>query len=398
LGVITEGSFTAGLTARLNSPTTEHLQVGSFVVVEGDRNRYFSLVTDLQLRATDPGVLSDPPVGSSFVRDALHGIHSFPVAVVRPSLMLEDSANMIDGAGPRAVRTIPSHYSVLRSAAGEDFDVVFGKESAQRFSLGSPVAMDGVAIPIDLPVLIERSNGIFGQTGTGKSVLTRLILFGLIRSRLASTLVFDMHDEYADGDPKKPDIPGLRNLFGSSDVKVFDLDDRPGNNFPQIRIGLNQIEPEDVALLSDELNLRETFDATSFALYRTFRSEWLSRLLAEDVDSADLAADIGAHQGALEGVIRKLRYLKSKPYILDYSSDDPVENILDHLLKGRHVVVQFGRQSQLRDYMLVANLLTRRIHDRYTQRSELQGNGRAAAPPPLVVVLEEAHKFLSQSA
>jgi hypothetical protein len=75
--------------------------------------------------------------------------------------------------------------------------------------------------------------------------------------------------------------------------------------------------------------------------------------------------------------------------------DDPVEAILDHLLSGRHVVIQFGRQSQLRDYMLMANLLTRRIHRYYTERVETQGNGRASAPPPLVVVLEEAHKFLS---
>jgi hypothetical protein len=394
LGVITEGSFTAGLTARLDDPTSEHLQVGSFVVVEGDRNRYFSLVTDLQLRATDPGVLSDPPVGSSFVRNALHGIHSYSVAVVRPSLVLEDAENP-DGAGPRAVRTIPSHYSQLRTAAGEDFDVVFGEESSDRFALGSPVAMDDVAIPIDLPRLIERSNGIFGQTGTGKSVLARLILFGLIRSRLASTLIFDMHDEYAHGDPKKPDIPGLRSLFGTTDVKVFDLDDRPGGHFPQVRIGLDQIDPEDIALLSDELDLRDTFDATSFALYRAFGPQWLARLLAEDVEPAELAEGVGAHQGALEALIRKLRYLKSKPYILERGMDDPVEAILDHLLSGRHVVIQFGRQSQLRDYMLMANLLTRRIHRHYTERVETQGNGRAAAPPPLVVVLEEAHKFLS---
>jgi DNA helicase HerA-like ATPase len=394
LGVITEGSFIAGLTARLDEPNSEELQVGSFVVVEGGRNRYFSLVTDLQLRATDPGVLSDPPVASAFVREALHGIHSYAVAVVRPSLVLED-ADDADGAGPRAVRTIPSHYSELRSAAGQDFDLVFGAESSERFALGSPVTMDDVAIPIDLPKLIERSNGIFGQTGTGKSVLARLILFGLIRSRLASTLIFDMHDEYAHGDPKKPAIPGLRSLCGSTGIKVFDLDDRPGGGFPEIRIGLDQIDPDDIALLADELDLRDTFDATSFALHRAFGPLWLAKLLDDTADSAELAESIGAHQGALEGLIRKLRYLKAKPYIVERGVDDPVGAILDHLLSGRHVVVQFGRQSQLRDYMLVANLLTRRIHQRYTERNEGVDNGRSAGPPPLVVVLEEAHKFLN---
>ncbi len=66
LGVVIDGSFTAGLTARLAGARLEELQVGSFVVVEGGHHRYFSLVTDLQLRASDPGIMSDPPASSSF--------------------------------------------------------------------------------------------------------------------------------------------------------------------------------------------------------------------------------------------------------------------------------------------------------------------------------------------
>lgn len=398
LGVVIDGSFTAGLTARLVGSKLEELQVGSFVVVEGGENRYFSLVSDLQLRASDPGILSDPPSGSSFVRAAVEDIQSYSVAVVRPSLMLEDPGDLLGEPGVRAVRTIPPHFSSLRTAAGEDFDVVFGEESDERFALGSPVAMDDVMIPVDLPKLVERSNGIFGQTGTGKSVLARLILFGLIRSKLASTLIFDMHDEYAEGDPKKPEIPGLRTLFGSQDIKVFDLDDRADGNHPRIQIGLNQIEPGDISLLADELDLTDTFDATSYALSRRYGRDWLVALLNEDLDAGALAEDIGAHQGALEALIRKLRYLKSRPYILEESTSDPVRSILEHLISGRHVVVQFGRQSQLRDYMLVANILTRRIHDRYTDRAGKSANGARDEPPPLVVVLEEAHKFLNPRA
>ncbi len=398
LGVVIDGSFTAGLTARLTGSKLEDLQVGSFVVVEGGENRYFSLVTDLQLRASDPGILSDPPIGSRFVRAAVEDIQSYSVAVVRPSLMLEDAGDLLGEPGVRAVRTIPPHFSSLRQAAGEDFDVVFGSESDERFALGSPVAMDGVMIPVDLPKLVERSNGIFGQTGTGKSVLARLILFGLIRSKLASTLIFDMHDEYAEGDPKKPEIPGLRTLFGSQDVKVFDLDDRADGNHPRIQIGLNQIEPADIALLSDELDLTDTFDATSFALTRRFGREWLAALLDDELDAPALAEEIGAHQGALEALIRKLRYLTARPYIVHSSKTDPVRSILEHLIAGRHVVVQFGRLSQLRDYMLVANILTRRIHDRYTNRAGMVANGASDEPPSLVVVLEEAHKFLNPRA
>ena len=77
----------------------------------------------------------------------------------------------------------------MRRAREEDFDVVFGREGGERFSVGQPIAMDEAKVTIDLGKLVERPSGIFGQTGTGKSVLTRLVLFGLIRADAASPAV-----------------------------------------------------------------------------------------------------------------------------------------------------------------------------------------------------------------
>src|SRR5437016_4626723 len=47
LGVVTEGSFNDGLTVRLDAGcSTEAIQVGNFVVVEGEGTRYFSTIAD----------------------------------------------------------------------------------------------------------------------------------------------------------------------------------------------------------------------------------------------------------------------------------------------------------------------------------------------------------------
>lgn len=399
LGVVTGGGFAAGLTVRLDGASSETLQVGSFVVLEGDRNRYFSLLSDLQLNVTDPAVSADPPIDSPFLREALRGIHTFAEAVVRPSLVLEEADQITGDPRPKAVRTIPAHFARMRRARGEDFDVVFGTESDERFAIGSPIAMDGVQVPIDLVKLIERSSGIFGQTGAGKSVLARLVLFGLIKSNIASTLVFDMHSEYADTQQDKPQIPGLRDLFGSSRVKVYSLDRRDTRAQHHIQIGLNQIEPGDIELLRDELDLNDTFFATSYLLNREFGAHWLQKLL--DMDSVALqsfAERSGAHPQAVEALKRKLLYLEKCDYIVTSSSQDPVTDIVALLERGEHVIVQFGPRQRLRDYMLVANLLTRRIHEKYTERSETtKSNGRGARRG-LVVVLEEAHKFLNPQA
>lgn len=397
LGVVTEGSFSAGLTVRLNGNYAEDLQVGSFVVLEGTRERYFSLINDLQLRTTDPTVVADPPVESAFIRSALQGIHTFTAATVRPSLVVEDKDSVVGGA-PRAVRTIPSHFAQMRRAREEDFDVVFGSENDERFSVGSPIAMDGVKVTIDLKKLVERPSGIFGQTGTGKSVLTRLILFGLIRSDIASALIFDMHDEYAD--ERKEGIPGLRNLFGPTEVKVYSLDRTSTEADYHIQIGMNQIEPEDIELLGDELDLKDTFGASTFLLKREYKKQWLSRLLTLNADDLkEFVANTGAHEGAIDGLRRKLAYLADRDYIVPEATANQIQEIVQHLKQGRHVIVQFGRWDNLRDYMLVANLLTRRIHEQYRDAADKRrtqmsiDKGRS-----LVVVLEEAHKFLSPSA
>lgn len=400
LGVVTEGSFSAGLTVRLGTSSSEDLQVGSFVVIEGDRNRYFSLVHDIQLRATDPGVVADPPIASPFVRRALQGIHTFSAAIVRPSLVLEDSMNLAGAPQPKAVRTIPSHFSILRQARAQDFDLVFGQESRERFSLGSPIAMPDVMVPIDLARLIERSNGIFGQTGTGKSVLTRLVLFGLMRSRLASSLIFDMHDEYASARPDKPNIPGLKDFFGSSAVKVYSLGTQSTTADYHIQIGMNQIRPGDIELLRDELDLSDTFSAQTYLLHRRFGDKWLSTLLDMDGPAIKEFCDAEvAHQGAVDALKRKLLYLENCNYVRPFATENTIDDILEHLLAGRHVIIQFGSHSRVRDYMLVANILTRRIHEEYIDRAtKLAGNGAQSAGRPLVVVLEEAHKFLNPAA
>src|SRR5918997_34254 len=345
LGVVTEGSFKEGLVVRLDAGrSTEALQVGTFVVVEGDGNRYFSTIADLRLRLTDPALAADPPTGGSpFLRAALAGTHTYATAEVKPSLMLEGR---------------------------------------------------------DLARLVERSNGVFGQSGTGKSVLTRLLLCGVIKGGLASTLVFDMHGEYAEGKDGEGGarLRGLREIFGSR-VSLYSIDrrDQP-RGAETLQIGLDEIEPGDIELLTDELNLTPTFAATSFSLQSEYRGRWLEQLLAMDGDAVkEFCARTGANQMAVDALKQKLGQLKGLDYIVPRAETRVVDTLIDRLEHKQHVVLQFGRHSRLLDYMLVANILTRRIHRAYTERVLRydQSNDPADRPYPLMIVLEEAHKFLA---
>jgi uncharacterized protein len=90
---------------------------------------------------------------------------------------------------------------------------------------------------------------------------------------------------------------------------------------------------------------------------------------------------------------------------LDFVTRDyvrPDSSSIDHIVRsladGQNVILAFDHESDLLPYMLVANVITRRIHQRWTvdtQRADAEGLAR---PKPLVITIEEAHKFLSPSA
>ena len=74
----------------------------------------------------------------------------------------------------------------------------------------------GHPVCIDLDKLIQRSSGIFGATGTGKSFLTRMILAGLIQTGPRLVLIFDMHNEYGPDDTAADTGEHVTGLEGPS--------------------------------------------------------------------------------------------------------------------------------------------------------------------------------------
>lgn len=413
IGVITDGAFNAGLTARLDPEcSTEERRIGEFVVVEGTENTYFSMISDMQLCATDKELLSDPPRdASSFVAKALVGTSTYATVQVKPMLMMgkdDPFALVEDLEGPRPVRTIPMHFANLCEANEVDFGAVFGEEKGTNFAVGTPLTMD-IPVCLDLSRFAERSSGIFGQSGTGKSFLARVLLSGLIHTKVAVNLIFDMHNEYAfEVQSEGKDgtwIHGLRQLFGSR-VVVYSLDKdasaRPGRSVDAVlRIGLDQIKSEDVLLLTEELDLTSTAGTTAGLLEDKFGGEWLLRLL--DMEPPDLEAfskEIGSHPGATEALRRKLRDIARQDYVMQKAPGDAMEDMMLALEQGKHVILQFGRHNRLLDYMLVANIVTRLVRDRYRSKVERYEETKEPAdrPRPLVITIEEAHKFLNSAA
>jgi DNA helicase HerA-like ATPase len=413
-GRVVRGSLTRGLDVQLDErESIESLRAGQFVVLQGQANDFFGMITDLSLSSVSSDPLeAQPGPGLAAI---LRGTTLFGTAVVRPSLMSPRAPGLLGAdSQPQPAKTVPGHFSSARRASAADVARIFGAEepgNPRYFEIGSPLEMKGIPLCVNVDRLVERSTGIFGKSGTGKTFLTRLALSSIIRNQSANApvaLVFDMHNEYgwqgiAEGDGGKRNVMGLRQLFGPGRVEVFAVTRRDARNVDfDIRIPYSQIEPGDILLLHEELQLHRTAAESAYLVERRFgKEQWFARLLEGGTEA--LVEETAANQASLSALVKKLQLLAHQcrdflcPDDQGRGGVDAVDRILENLLKGKHTIIEFGTCRRPVQYMLVANILTRRLHERYVELTEKYQAGRAGPPRPLVIALEEAHKFLNPS-
>lgn len=399
LGIVVGGSLSKGLDVKLETnASVEEMAVGRYVIVEGDQTRFFGMVTDIRLGNTNPLIQSIPPdVSDPFLREAHQGSTVFGTIHVAPMLILDDQTDE-----PRPVKTIPGHFAEVRAATEEDVNLVFGPEDATHFHIGEPIDMIDIPVNLDLQRVVERSMGVFGKSGTGKSFLTRILLAGMVQKNAAVSLIFDMHNDYGwevQTESHNP-VKGLKQLFPQQ-IAIFTLDEdssRRRNIRPDYVVTLRweDITPEDLEMLKITLDLSDQMIGAAYTLRRQWGKNWVKELLEADKDKMDaLAEHTNIVRSSVDALSRRLEKLTRFDFLRDSWKGDSARRILEYLDKGISVVLEFGRYGNALDaYILVANYLTRRIHQMYVERVEQALGNKAAEPRPLVIVIEEAHKFL----
>ncbi len=232
-----------------------------------------------------------------------------------------------------------------------------------------------------------------------------------------------MHNEYGYDDTASDTgktVPGLKSLFGQK-VQVVGLgagtNIRGTNPDFHMVIDMKDIQPADVLMLTRTLNLRETTPTVLDALVRTFGpKKWFSAyknmlngatVEIEDANGkmkkvpdpnsiAAWALENGVNVMAAEALHSKLGRLFNAPYIVETPAADSVKQMIDNLDNGKHVVLSFGKFDSDLDYLLVSNLLTRKISDVWEKRvNDFRTHG-GKEPRHLILAVEEAHKLLNK--
>ncbi|HEY0894679.1 MAG TPA: ATP-binding protein, partial [Cellvibrio sp.] len=156
---------------------------------------------------------------------------------------------------------------------------------------------------------------------------------------------------------------------------------------------------EDIMSLQAELNLHSTALEAAYLIYGKYKEKWLSALLELGHDAKEFAQQLGAHPESIAALYRKLKRIEKLPFVVKEMPhrNSVIDRLMEYVQKDIHVVIEFGNQTTTFCYLLVANVITRRIHHEYVQRTEhYLGTQKAEdEPQKLMIVIEEAHKFLN---
>lgn len=408
LGTILSGSLHDGFIMRISPDADlEEIKTGKFVSIVGNHHTFFSLITDLKLEVTHSDILLFPPTKEETLLNAiLKQKDIYATATLRPMLMLSNNEK------PMPVKTIPVHFSVVYEATSKDVALIFGDETEptkRYFNIGHPLDME-TPVCLDLDRITERSNGIFGKTGTGKTFLTRLVLAGLIANEKAVNVIFDMHGEYGLQARKEGKdqafVKGLKMLFPQK-IATCSLDPistRRRGGMPDIILNLTyqSVHVEDIISLQDELNLHATALEAAYLITARYKQDWLQVLLEQGDSIKEFAQSIGAHPESIAALYRKLKRIERFPFLQKKqqsttNNHDVIDQIMEYIDKEISIIIEFGNFTSTFCYLLIANIITRHIHARYIKKTEifLGSQKKEDEPKKLMITIEEAHKFLN---
>ncbi|MHA1933584.1 MAG: ATP-binding protein, partial [Promethearchaeota archaeon] len=375
LGEVVSGAVSAAIQLKLRTDS-EEVKIGFPAVIEGKKYDFFSIISDIQfptsnavtmlanaekLRNTIPMNTIDTSRGRSFY-----------------SLAELQCVQMIDRKTGKAYNfeTLPPYFSSGRLANESDVERVYQTEVPEHSqTVGTLRGVEGFEIPIDFKKLVEVPFGIFGRTHSGKTFLNKIIL---------GNIILDMQSEYgwqarADGSP------GLKSFF-ENQVTLLGLDPSTSSQLDEeLRIGEDEIKPEDLIVAFQDLS-----PAMIDAIYEINRGKTSSETLVSAINNAALADPnlLKATRTTLSALSRRMLRLERLSFVVD-SGKGTLGNLLTYIKSGQNIVIDFGKYgADFFAYVFVANIISRRLYKSYSEMVDM------TEYPHLVVLLEEAHKFL----
>lgn len=416
------GSVVSGSLPELNIEISDkNLRNGTFAVIEGDSRKWYGTVSDIALSSPFGTFSGLFPKLQSMVNEAT----SKKTGTI--TLMLEENGHI------SSVKTLPGVGYSTRRAELNDIEHVYGNPSdPDRAHIGG-TREENYPVSIDLNRFLERSFGVFGMSGSGKSYLLKVLLSESIRQDKTNFLIYDFHNEFAyrDINPEtKKQIPGLKDLHPNN-VLAANVGKKTVINGHQVdmnlMISMADILPGDILNMADDLHLTKVAEQVMNVIYNKWGHNWLYNFMnllptnggtnidvptgLKDVDGNEImksvyqkipgsvgefAEETGQNYESCQALQNRLSLFKNRNYIATSKGQSTVGQFVKELKAGKSICLSFEDCERSLDQILISNVLTRNIRNEWVSMTNIARSDRTKPlPHPLCIVIEEAHRLLS---
>lgn len=365
----------------------QDVDFGDILVVEGKNNdRFYIRTYDFKVKSRWSGMngvnylMSKLDENGQVVNQEeldfyLGGNHTVKVAMAEQLCYSDGSGHLYNP------KTCPDFFCEVRSLSMNDTallaelkgDIEIGYLKTGRGVLKLPVGIYGHKT-------ITEHIGIFGTTGSGKSNLVKVMASSVMNGGQYGLLIFDVHNEYFNDLSKQPNAKEYLRVYNT----------RPHSNYvKELSVGVNEISPQDIVACAafSEPQLDAIYKLSS-----VWHDDWMKYVLKYDVQDIieELAGCTG--QKFQSRTISKIKSvcwnIEQELNITDVSA---LSQILSELEQGKVVLIELKNISPIGEHAL-STLLSKKLLQHYAQKSD---DDRRKVKP-VMVILEEAHRFLGK--
>lgn len=396
----------------------ENFQLGSYLTIIGKKNKYICKLIEISTKQIESGFAETNvaireiftnglKIGSNDV--ALTGNPLFYNLVLKPLKAVSiTQSESVDIQQPiiSEPQTIPPIFTRVKRTSKEDLEIFFADTQNKSYVTIGTIRGTMDKEPIESKIELFKTQNLhaalFAKTGSGKTVLAKILSGHITAEKESCALIFDMHDEYGY---KTVGTSGLKNYFKE---KIYVMSVDPDKK----QVDSHILIPHDYVRVSDvkvSLSLSQAQESVLYTLNELYGKDWMSILLKKDrvdeilLDSGGVTNEktgkvtggeikrvtLNTLRREIKSRITSLKCFKEKTEI------NSIDTIVSMILKGKTVIVNFGQFSDdPMVYALITNLIARRMFETYRNKIS---NQSITGLRQVSIIIEEAHKFLNKS-
>lgn len=365
----------------------QDVDFGDILVVEGkNQDRFYIRVYDFKVKSRWSGINGVGYLMSKLDENGrvtnqeeldfyLGGNHTVKIGMAEQLCYSDVAGNLYNP------KTCPDFFCEIRSLTADDTSLLM--EMRGDLEIGFLKCGRGI---LDLPVGIYGSKaitehiGVFGTTGSGKSNLVKVMASSVMDNGGYGLLVFDVHNEYYKALASHP--------LAKERLQVYHTESKEYGK--PISVHFEEVEPEDITACA---TFTEPQLDAIYKLSSVWQENWMNYVLK--YDTADIIEELAGctgqkfHSRTISKVKSICWNLEQELNIKDEEAP-MIREILSDLEQGKVVLIELKNVSPVGEKAL-STLLSKKLLQYYAGKKEALSHVK-----PVLVVLEEAHRFLGK--